>query len=239
MNENLKLIIGLAVALACVVGGRELLKNRSTPSEARHVAAVIKPMQPGSGNPLPARGAKIDWDDPAVQDAVIPPTKRKKPTTPATPEDIAARAAARQQAVAARAERIRTLLGDDPEGSLPAITAALDALPSVGEDSDAELVWMTAVNDPDIPAEIRKELIADLNEEGISDPQKPTEDDLPLILSRIEMIEVIAPESLDDTNAAAFADAYKDLIKMADEIREHEKAMNEQQPKSDPSPQLE
>src|SRR5205807_10278451 len=88
-----------------------------------------------------------------------------------------------------------------------------------GLDSDAEVVWMAAVNDPDVPAEIRKDLIEDLNEEGFADPLNPTEDDLPLILSRMEMIEAIAPESLDEVNASAFAEAYKDLVKMADKVK--------------------
>jgi hypothetical protein len=227
MNENLKLIIGLALALTCIIYGRRLLKSGAPAPEAQHVGPVVKEMR--SSSPQQARG-RIDWDDPAVQDAVIPPakTKAKTPTTTADPAARAERAAARQQAIAARAERIRQLLGDDPEGVLPAVTAALDALPSVGDDADAELVWMTAVNDPDVPAEIRKALIDDLNVEGFSDPQNPTEEELPLILSRLEMIESIAPESLDETNATAFADSYKGLAKMADKVHQAEEAMNQQ-----------
>ena len=230
MNENLKLIIGLALALGCILYGRRLLKSHPPATEASHPAPVIKPMQSSRAPRGPS--GQINWDDPAVQDAVIPPAKSKT-RAGSTPADQAARAAARQQTIATWAERIRTLLGEDPEGVLPAVTAARDAVASVGADSDAELVWMTAVNDPDVPAEIRKDLIADLNTDGISDPQNPTEDDLPLILSRLEMIESIAPESLDDTNAMAFADVYKDLSKMAEKIRQDGLQMNEQRPKND------
>jgi hypothetical protein len=88
------------------------------------------------------------------------------------------------------------------------------ALAFVGTDADAEKVWTAAINDPDTPAKVRKNLIEDLNEDGFPDPKHVSPDDVPLIASRIKLIEEMAPDALDDDNAAAFAEAYKDLINM-------------------------
>ena len=62
----------------------------------------------------------------------------------------------------------------------------------------------------------RKDLIEDLNEDGISDPKHPSQDDLPLIVSRLELIDELAPYALDKVNADAFAEARKDLVNMLD-----------------------
>ena len=91
---------------------------------------------------------------------------------------------------------------------------AREALSYVGTDANAEAVWLNAINDPTIPANERKDLIEDLNEDGFPDPHHITADDLPLVMTRIAMIEQIAPNAMDDTNAAAFAEAYKDLTNM-------------------------
>jgi hypothetical protein len=57
-------------------------------------------------------------------------------------------------------------------------------------------------------------LIEDLNEDGFPDPKNITPDDLPLIMSRIQLVEQLAPAAMDDVNFAAFAEAYKDLVNM-------------------------
>lgn len=90
------------------------------------------------------------------------------------------------------------------------------ALSLVGMDPDAEDYWFAAINDLTLPANERQNLIEDLNEEGLSDPEHPTIDDLPLIFSRLELIETIAPDAADDVNAAAFMEAYKDLLNLAE-----------------------
>lgn len=88
------------------------------------------------------------------------------------------------------------------------------ALSFVGADTGAEVVWASTINDPTVPAEARKDLIEDLNEDGFPDPKHVTADDLPLIMSRMDLIEEMAPDAIDDVNAAAFAEAYKDLVNM-------------------------
>ena len=85
------------------------------------------------------------------------------------------------------------------------------ALSLVGADPEAEAYWMGAVNDPSLPAEERKDLIEDLNEDGLSDPKHPGPEDLPLIVNRLRLIEELAPNALDQVNVDAFAEAYKDL----------------------------
>jgi hypothetical protein len=88
------------------------------------------------------------------------------------------------------------------------------ALSEVGVDPFAEEYWLAAINDPTLSDHEREDLIEDLNEEGFDDPKNLTADDLPLILRRIEIIETYAPDAMDDTNAAAFLEAYKDLLNM-------------------------
>lgn len=88
------------------------------------------------------------------------------------------------------------------------------ALRYVGVDRDAEDYWYAAINDGTLSADERSNLIEDLNEEGFQDPDNLTADDLPLIERRIQIIELLGPDAMDDVNAAAFAEAYKDLVDM-------------------------
>jgi hypothetical protein len=88
------------------------------------------------------------------------------------------------------------------------------ALRYVGIDRDAEDYWYAAINDPTLSADERMNLIEDLNEEGFPDPENLTADDLPLIERRIQIIELVGPDAMDEVNADAFAEAYKDLVDM-------------------------
>lgn len=88
------------------------------------------------------------------------------------------------------------------------------ALSYVGADPVADQVWLAAINNPNFTPKERKDLIEDLNEEGFDDPKNLTRADLPLIVARLQMIEALAPQAADETNAAAFAEAYKDLANM-------------------------
>jgi hypothetical protein len=89
------------------------------------------------------------------------------------------------------------------------------ALAFVGMDADAEAYWYGAINNPSLPANERQDLIEDLNEEGLSDPRHPTAGDLPLIVSRLRIIEEVGPDAMDGVNADAFLEAYKDLANLA------------------------
>jgi hypothetical protein len=89
-------------------------------------------------------------------------------------------------------------------------------LSHVGADPFADEVWVWLINDPELSPKVREDLIEDLNENGFSDGngRRPTVDDLPLIESRIMLIEEHSPFAIDEVNAAAFAEAYKDLVEM-------------------------
>ena len=61
--------------------------------------------------------------------------------------------------------------------------------------------------------------MGDLNQDGFSDLKNLGNCDLSLIESRIALIEQLAPNVMDTVNAAAFKEAYKDLLKMRERIK--------------------
>jgi hypothetical protein len=98
---------------------------------------------------------------------------------------------------------------------------ARSALAYVGADPDVEMYWYDAINDPSLPAQERQDLIEDLNEDGLTDPHRPTADDLPLILNRIQLIEEVVWDAMDEVNADAFLEAYKDLVNLTFQAMEN------------------
>jgi hypothetical protein len=91
---------------------------------------------------------------------------------------------------------------------------AREALSYVGLDAMAEVVWAEAIANPDLPSKEREDLIEDLNEEGFPDPKHITIDDLPLIVSRLALIEGYASVGFDEEVYPHFQEAYKDLFNM-------------------------
>lgn len=104
----------------------------------------------------------------------------------------------------------------DTGGEAPAVPRALafQALAFVGIDPDATATWLRAIQDPRTPPEDRADLIEDLNEVGYRDNSRPGRDDLPLIIERMRLLERLAPLAIDEVNAAAIDEAYKDLLAM-------------------------
>jgi hypothetical protein len=92
------------------------------------------------------------------------------------------------------------------------------ALSLVGSSQEANAYWYAAVNNPGVPALERTVLIAALSEAGFEDRNNLTEDDLPLILSRIAILRRLAENPLDQANAAAIEAAYNELVDMAAEV---------------------
>jgi len=92
------------------------------------------------------------------------------------------------------------------------------ALNFVGADAQANEFYQKAINDSLLTRSDRKNLIEDLNQDGFADTRNLTANDLPLIQNRIALIEQLAPTAMDDANAAAFKEAYKDLVNMRDRI---------------------
>ena len=93
-------------------------------------------------------------------------------------------------------------------------------LARVGADHEAEALWLQSINDPSVPAKEREDLIEDLNEDGLSDPAKPTRQDLVLIKSRIDLIDRLLPSAMDKVNESAFKEARKDLVNMRTRLEE-------------------
>ena len=90
---------------------------------------------------------------------------------------------------------------------------ARDALALVGVDLEAEMYWFGAIHDPALPKSERQDLIDDLNEDGLPDPKHPTADDLPLLLSRLEILEDLVPSLSDEFD---WKESYDDLLNLVD-----------------------
>lgn len=88
------------------------------------------------------------------------------------------------------------------------------ALNFLGANPQAEPLYQTAINDPAMPPDHRRQLIEDLNQDGFPDRKNLTPKDVPLIESRLRFIQANAPNAIDKVNAAAFAEANKDLLGM-------------------------
>jgi hypothetical protein len=182
--------------MAAIVG--MAIANHKTKHVAKHVVEPQRASQPSVSSTL------------AVSKSTPPaeiPVAASKPQILPAPVNI--QPAAKPQKVPAQAGQPLVINGyavQDPTARL--------ALNFVGSDPDAEAYWAGAINDPNLPAEERKDLIEDLNEDGLSDPKNPGQEDLPLILNRLQLIEELAPNAMDQVNADAFAEAYKDLVNM-------------------------
>ena len=87
------------------------------------------------------------------------------------------------------------------------------ALTYVGADQQANEFYQKAINDPVLNPNHRRNLIEDLNEDGLNF-KNLTQQDLPLIKNRLNLIDQLAPNAMDKVNAAAFQEARKDLVNM-------------------------
>jgi hypothetical protein len=92
------------------------------------------------------------------------------------------------------------------------------ALNYVGVNPEADKLYQTAINDPNLSGDARRNLIEDLNETGFADPKNLTMNDLSLIEKRLRLIEESAPNSLDEFNRKAWDEAKKDLTNMRDKL---------------------
>ncbi len=205
------------VALYCIV--RVLLPGRQAPpptgvqrevrtAPPRSTARSVEPRL--ATEPSRPRLSSDERPAPAISPPEAEPAKAKTPAVaPNTSEKKAAPAPVIASGAAGAVSAPRS--GKPPIQDL----MARAALAYVGADPDAESYWYEAINDPALPAQERQDLIEDLNEDGLSDPHNPTAEDLPLILSRIQLIEEVVWDAMDEVNADAFLEAYKDLVNLA------------------------
>jgi hypothetical protein len=200
------LIAVLAVAIAGAVASVVIAKRQAARDatraaaheakleRARNQARLVPAQEPASMAPEPLRSEEITGSPESTP--TVQPVKSDTQTT-AKPQKTADQVQPTKQPK----EEIK-----DP--------LARVALSFVGADPGTDDYWIGAINDPSLSAHERQDLIEDLNEDGISDPRHPGMDDLPLIATRIQLIEELAPYAMDQVNADAFEEAYKDLVNM-------------------------
>lgn len=202
------MLLALASAIACVIAG---------------VIIVSRPMQPDIAAPAPkaTRGAEqaraADATQPAAPREAVPASTAGDATT-APPKSVPRSAPSPEPskaAVTAPGGVASVAQGGGPAKEPLQDPLAREALVFVGADPIAEEYWFAAINDPNLPAQERQDLIEDLNEDGLSDPKHPAPGELPLILNRLVLIERIAPTAPDQVNADALQEAYKDLQQLA------------------------
>ncbi len=167
--------------------------------------------------PHDERRAKLSASAESPPSLEVTATQRMKSRSTGGPSiPVAARQTARGQASAvprkSKSATAPVRPGKEPIQDL----VAREALFYVGADPEAEEIWLTAINDPSLSAQERQDLIEDLNEDGLPDPHSPTLEDLPLLVRRIALIEEVGPDAMDEVNADAFEEAYKDLLNLVE-----------------------
>ena len=206
----LTVVVGCAVAGGAIIGYHALRKPTPQPAETTRQLDVAK---------------KDDQPRPTPEPVNLPAAPAEAPPVPEVVQAPPEVTAADSFADNSPPQPVRTGPPPAPRPARTAVPApgadvlvpepvARQALSFVGADAEAEMIWTWAINDPNLPRDERRELIEDLNRDGFPDSKNPTAEDLPLIVSRIALIERLAPYAMDEVNAAAFAEAYKDLVNM-------------------------
>ena len=197
-----------ALAAGCLVAAM-VVRSLPPAPQPQETATAGRPLQP-----TPAGVPERSFQHPLAPDRAAAPQPVRRSAKPAA-SPIARTPGRDVKSVQVRQTPGGQTAGAPGGGKDPiANPEARLALSMVGVDPGAEEVWCSAINDPRLGADERKDLIEDLNEDGFSNPKNPTKDDLPLIVSRMQIIEDIAGNAMDEINAAAFAEAYKDLANM-------------------------
>jgi hypothetical protein len=91
------------------------------------------------------------------------------------------------------------------------------ALAYIGANEQALQLYHSAILDPTLTPDQRRNLIEDLNQDGLSNRRNPTADDLKIIANRYELAQTYLQQPYvqnDPVTAAAFQEALKDLAHM-------------------------
>jgi hypothetical protein len=197
------ILTALTFAILCVVAGVMLVSRPSPPDIAVPAATAARaaPARTAGASQLTAPPEEVS---PAAGPVATPTPPNAVPQIAPPP------AQARAPGKAARGGQGGGSTKEPLQDPL-----AREMLAFVGADPIAEEYWFSAINDPDLPAKERQDLIEDLNEDGLSDPKHPGPEDLPLILSRIALIDKLAPSAVDPVNRDALAEAHNDLQTLA------------------------
>lgn len=221
-DENKKIgtktLAGSVLVLLAAVGiGMVIREFRLRPAGEKHPAQIRKTVQPRDilrtrQAPKEPEIQDIQEELPIEEVFVEPEPLASEPVSP-PPTSIVDEA---QAEMAAETFEQDSQI-DDPRAKE---RRARVALSMIGYDPDADEVWIRLINDPDVSAEARHDLIEDLNEDGFADPDNPTLDELPMIEYRIELIEDLQPYAMDKINSDAFKEARKDLVNMVNRLRQ-------------------
>ncbi len=193
----------LITLLACGVAGGLLYSVQSRPRPTSAAEQNAPAAAPHAHARPHTRGPQLSETDP-FRGMGPPPNLRTATTRPASTTTPGA------------PQPTDDLDLNDPTLLLP---LARLALANVGVDDLADALWLRAINNPNLSAEDRQNLIEDLNEDGFPDPERLTPDDLPLIEARLALIARISPDAMDETNTAAFEEAHKDLLEMRSKLK--------------------
>jgi hypothetical protein len=219
--KNIKLVVFVGVIPVAVAAGF-LLVNRQTARNDRHAVVELNRERVQIENAgLPAAEAASDATTVTSSgglEATALPSVSDLPGMRDEPNRKLAKPS--RQNKAATATKMPAASPPFPSARPPKEPVqdpiAREALYFVGTDPRAEEYWYEAINDPSLSAHEREDLIEDLNEVGLPDPKNPTVDDLPLIVRRLQLIEAVGPDPMDEVNADAFLEAYKDLVNLAE-----------------------
>jgi hypothetical protein len=148
-------VTAVTVIVAAVIANHKNGRAESAPTSQ---SIVAKPVVKSA--PVLPQETTIALVTPTVQTdaSPAPKHKNKKPKKPNVSAD-------------GQALTINGYVVQDPD--------ARAALSLVGSDPNANACWASAINDPTLPSEERKDLIEDLNEDGLSDPKHPAHHESP------------------------------------------------------------
>jgi len=156
----------------------------------------------------PAPPAPVVADHEVTAPLILPATSASwSNLTSRAPVEVATRRPTTNIAPAAAAQPGAPAYSESALQSRTRELLARAAVTSVGVNPDSDQYWLAAITDENLSAEDRRELILALN-----DVRRTGPDDLPLIASRIALIEQAAPQAVDEADAAAFQEVYRELL---------------------------
>jgi hypothetical protein len=215
---SIKRLTGAVLVLLAAFGVGLAIREFRFRSWERHIAQRPKAVQP-TDVPKTTQAPKEPeiqntQDQLPVEEVSAEPEPPASEASPPTSPQTEGQSDTADQAGPAEAPTEQDSRFDDPVVKEQRGRAAL-AL--IGHNPEADEVWIQTINDPSLSANARKNLIEDLNEDGLS-YRNLTRDDLPVIKYRIELIEGLRPYAMDKANADAFDEAHKDLVNMANRL---------------------
>ena len=210
MTMKKMLVILTAAIVLCVAGALMTLNRQTSEQAAAPASEATRPAEPVPG----------------LNESLAPDVSEEAlPAMPESPAPLSADIAPAVERAAPAPAAVKTPSAPPPSPGGPNVAKeplrdplAREALALVGVDPCAGEYWYAAINDPELSAHERQDLIEDLNEDGLSDPRHPSLKDLPVILNRLQIIEVAGPYAMDQVNADAFQEAYKDLVNLANRV---------------------